>query len=481
MAQNLFSRRRQTKRKQKNKRHNSEFFDDSLDISSLRTCEITKLSHEGRGIGKFKGKTQFVEGALLGEIVNAKLINSHNTYDELQIVDVVTPSPDRIEPFCSHFDVCGGCSLQNMSPMAQIHHKEEALKEQLSHFGQIEIKQFLAPVYSENKAYRSKARLGVYFDSSLNKMIIGFREKQSKRLTDIRSCPILCPLIADLVQTIRPLIQELENAKALTHIELAASDNERAIVIRHMKAFSAADIEHLNSFSEKQNVRVFLQDKADSLAQELQEKRNELAYSLSVAELNLTKSDTKKTVKFSFHPQDFTQVNASLNQSLVNLAIKQLQLQKNDRVLDLFCGLGNFTLPIALGCEEVVGIEGVDSMVSKAVLNAKKNEISNAQFYAADLHTDFRTKPWAKQSFDKILLDPPRSGALVVANYLHHFNAQRIVYISCNPATLARDAGVLSTHGYRLETAGVIDMFPNTAHIESIAVFVRQTKVAQSK
>mgnify|MGYP003672064273 CR=1 FL=1 len=476
MAQNLFSRRRQTKRKQKNKRHNSEFFDEHIDASMFRTIEITKLSHEGRGIGKFHGKTQFVEGALVGETITAKLINSHNTYDELQMVDVITSSPDRIEPFCQHFDICGGCSLQNMSPLAQLDHKEKALKEQLSHFGQIELGHTLSPIRSENKAYRSKARLGVYFDSSLNKIIIGFREKQSKRLTDIQSCPILCQSIAGLVQTIRPLIESLDNAKALTHIELAASDNEQAVVIRHIKDFSEADIERLKRYSETENVRVFLQDKADNLAQELQEKKNDLEYSLPVAEFSHAKSDNNNTVSFDFHPQDFTQVNRAVNLSLVALAVEQLQLQKTDRVLDLFCGLGNFTLPIALNCADVVGVEGVQNMVSKATLNAEKNEIGNAHFYSADLHADFRAKHWAKQKFDKILLDPPRTGALVAANYLHHFNAQRIVYISCNPATLARDAGVLSTHGYRLEASGVIDMFPNTAHIESIAVFVRQTK-----
>lgn len=474
MAQNLFARRRQTKRKQKNKRHNSEFFDEGVDTSSLRSCEITKLSHEGRGIGKFKGKTQFIEGALVGETVQAKLINSHNSYDELQMVEVLKASSDRIEPFCQHFDICGGCSLQNMTPLAQVQHKEDALKEQLSHFGQIEVQHLLSPIRSENQGYRTKARLGIYFDSSLNKIIIGFREKRSKRLTDIEKCPILDPTIGRVIPSLRQLIESLESAKALTHIELSASDNEQAIVIRHIKKLSETDIERLNSFSKDENVRVFLQGKADSLAHELQEKVNELQYSLTVSELD--KSAAEKKVTFFFHPQDFTQVNTSVNQSLVEQAIKQLQLKKTDRVLDLFCGLGNFTLPIALNCAEVVGVEGVESMVSRATSNAEKNEIINAQFYAADLHKDFRAKPWAKQSFDKILLDPPRAGALVIANYLHHFNAQRIVYISCNPATLARDAGVLSTHGYRLEASGVIDMFPNTAHIESIAVFVRHEK-----
>jgi 23S rRNA (uracil1939-C5)-methyltransferase len=210
----------------------------------------------------------------------------------------------------------------------------------------------------------------------------------------------------------------------------------------------------------------------------LQEEKNDgaetlLGYALDVDDADTVASSKYKKVKFNFHPQDFTQVNTSVNQSLVALALEQLELKKTDKVLDLFCGLGNFTLPIALNCGEVVGIEGIDAMVSRALKNAQLNQIENANFYTTDLHKDFRNKPWAKQSYDKILLDPPRTGALVAVNYLHHFNAQRIVYISCNPATLARDAGVLSTHGYRLESSGVIDMFPNTAHIESIAVFVR--------
>ncbi len=469
MAQNLFSRRRQTKRKQKNKRHNSEFFDEGVDASVLRECEVVSLSHEGRGIAKYKGKTQFIEGALLGELVKAKLLNSHNTYDELRMVEVIKSSPDRIEPFCKHFDICGGCSLQNMTTEAQLVHKEEVLNEQLSHFGQIKAKYRLEPIRSPNKAYRSKARLGVYFDSNLSKTVIGFREKQSKRLTDIEECPILCTSIGKLLQPLRKLIQSLQSVNSVTHIELAVGDDEPAVVIRHVKDLSAEDRQALERFSKEQNLKLFLQGNADAEAQGIMKNNNELEYSLHTS----NDINAKSSVKFRFHPQDFTQVNAEVNRSLVALALEELQLKKTDRVLDLFCGLGNFTLPIALKCTQVLGVEGVDDMVARAARNAQLNEIENANFVSADLHKDFRNKPWAKQSFDKILLDPPRSGALVVVNYLHHFNPQRIVYISCNPATLARDAGVLASHGYRLEKSGVIDMFPNTAHIESIAVFVR--------
>ncbi len=478
MAQNLFSRRRQTKRKQKNKRHSNEFFDEGQGSDNLRICEVTKLSHEGRGIAKFNGKTQFIEGALTGETVNAKLINSHNTYDELHVEEILSASPDRIEPFCKHFALCGGCSLQNMSSEAQLLHKQAVLTEQLSHFGQLQVTNWLAPITSDSQAYRSKARLGVYFDSNLKKTIVGFREKHSKRLTDIEACPVLHESIGRLLNPLRVLIDALENPRAITHIEFAASDNEQAVVIRHIKEFAAKDMQALLDFSNQENVRLFLQAKADSPAQEIEPKSHELEYSLDVPLIKAMgdKQNISQQVCLRFHPQDFTQVNSKVNQELVTLALNHLELKQHDRVLDLFCGLGNFTLPIALNCAEVVGVEGDNNMVVRANENAQKNHIANASFYAADLHSDFRAKVWAKQSFDKILIDPPRSGALVVINYLHHFNAQRIVYISCNPATLARDAGVLSTHGYRLDSSGVIDMFPNTAHVESIAVFVRQTQ-----
>lgn len=479
MAQNLFSRRRQTKRKQKGKRHNSEFFDDHDSASGLRVCEVAKLSHEGRGLAKHNGKTQFIEGALIGETVSAKLLHSHNTYDELQTVEILKSSPDRIEPFCQHFALCGGCSLQNMTPQSQLLHKQTVLAEQLSHFGGIEPSQSLRAIESKPQAYRSKARLGVYFDSSLNKLVIGFREKQSKRLTEITECPILVPEIARLVPLLRTLIVSLDQAKSITHIELAASDAEQAIVIRHIKVLTDLDRSKLIDFSRKEGVRLFLQGESDMPALELSESADDLLYAINLAEVQteLKESmDKQKSIQLAFHPQDFTQVNTSVNQALILHALTQLKLNKDDRVLDLFCGLGNFTLPIAMNCGEVVGVEGSEEMVIRAKRNAQRNSIGNAEFFSADLHADFRNTPWAKQHFTKVLIDPPRAGALVVANYLHHFNAERIVYISCNPATLARDAGVLSTHGYRLETSGVIDMFPNTAHIESIAVFVRQTK-----
>tara|TARA_R110002072_G_scaffold112331_2_gene241324 strand:+ start:36713 stop:38134 length:1422 start_codon:yes stop_codon:yes gene_type:complete len=473
MAQNLFSRRRQTKRKQKGKRHNNEFFDDQANPSALRTLEVEKLSHEGRGIAKHKGKTQFIEGALITETVTASLLNSHNTYDELQVVEILSPSVDRIAPFCEYFEVCGGCSLQNMLPDAQLLHKETVLKEQYAHFGQVEVQHWLEPIKSASKAYRSKARLGVYFDSSVNKTVIGFREKQTKRLVDIQACPILDESIARLVPHLHELVDTLAESKAITHIELANSDDQQAVVIRHIKAISKPGIQRLQAFAEKYSVRIYLQAEAGQQAEPLDNNASELGYSISALD---AQGNKLKTLTLAFHPQDFTQVNDSVNQMLINRALEQLKLKQSDKVLDLFCGLGNFTLPIALNCKQVVGIEGSTAMVSRATENAKRNQLSNAQFYSADLHADFRDTIWAKQTFDKILIDPPRAGALVVSNYLQHFNAERIVYISCNPATLARDAGVLSTHGYRLEASGVIDMFPNTAHIESIAVFVRQKK-----
>ena len=466
MTQNLFSRRRQAKRKQKHKRHHNDFFDTELEPTAERSLEIISLSHDGRGIAKLNGKTQFVEGALPGEKVSAKCLTSHTSYDEVQATSIIQPAEDRVAPFCPHFEQCGGCSLQYMRPESQLAHKERVLREQLTHFGQLSVKQWLAPIQSDNKGYRSKARLGVYFDSCLNKLIIGFREKRSKSLTPISQCPVLHADIARLVPLLPELVNALKDPRCITHIELAAGDQSQALVLRHTCDFVEQDKTCLHAFAQKHQVAIFAQGEKDKLASNLFEDGALLSYSIKLEKV-------QNPIQVAFHPQDFTQVNSKVNQVLIAQALEHLHLSAQDRMLDLFCGLGNFTLPMALHCNEVVGIEGSQEMVLRASENASQNGIKNVQFYKADLHSDFRGAAWAKQRFDKILIDPPRAGALAVANYIHHFNAARIVYISCNPATLARDAGILAKHGYRLEKAGVMDMFPNTEHVESIAVFVR--------
>lgn len=469
MSNNMFSRQRQQQRKKKLQRAQSGNARVSPESSPLRDLEIVSLSHEGRGIAKYKGKTQFVEGVLAGEIVSARLLQSHRNYDELKMEVLLAPSDDRNEPFCEHFARCGGCSMQNMSTGAQLKHKQAVLKEQFSHFGNVTVKHWLEPVSLASMHYRTKARLGVVYDNTLNQLIIGFREKQSKQLTPIEKCPILIESLSLLIVPIRNLILTLEGMKAVSHIELVGAQNTDALVIRHLKPFTVQDLERLAEFAETWKLKVFLQDKSGSAAKPLNH-NDQLTYTLALRSLE---NAQENSLEISFHPQDFTQVNAQVNEYLVNLALEQLELNESDRVLDLFCGLGNFTLPIAKSCAEVIGVEGVEEMVQRARDNAARNKVDNVSFYATDLHIDFSQQTWAQSSFDKVLLDPPRAGALETVNYLSHLNAPRIVYISCNPATLARDAGVLVEHGYRLEKAGVIDMFPNTAHIESIAVFVK--------
>lgn len=474
MTQNLFSRRRQTKRKQKHKRHQNDFLDSVPDTTQDRSLDIVSMSHEGRGIAKLNGKTQFVEGALPGETVIAKVLACHTSYDDLKALEIVSPAAERRVPFCPHFEECGGCSLQYMDSTSQITHKESVLREQLSHFGRadlnpsvdVNVGEWLAPIRSEHKAYRSKARLGVYFDSSQQKLIVGFREKRSKSLTPISQCPVLQAEIARLVPLLPELMNSLDPPCSVTHIELAAGDDAQALVLRHQKPFSARDLQTLAQFSDGQKVSIFSQAEGDVPAVNLFNSSASLHYTLSL-------SESGKAIRLSFHPQDFTQVNSQVNKALVNRALEELALSPEDRALDLFCGLGNFSLPMAYRCAEVTGVEGDRQMVQRATENAQQNDIRNVSFYKADLFSDFRSAAWAKRNYDKILIDPPRAGALGVVNYIHHFNASCIVYISCNPATLARDAGILAKHGYRLKKAGVIDMFPNTAHVESIAVFVR--------
>ncbi len=467
MTKNLFSRRRQAKRKQKQKRHNNDFLEFETVLPEDRELSITGLSHEGRGLARYNGKAQFVEGALPGEIVQAKPLTVHNSYDELQVISIIQSSPQRRQPFCSHFDECGGCSLQYLSAEAQLVHKQAVLQEQLAHFGKANVNLWLDPITSPDIAYRTKARLGVYFDSMLNRTIIGFRQKNSKSLTPIEHCPVLVPALARLVPQLHALVNSLLQARTVSHIELAAGDDQEAMVIRHLEPLVAQDIETLKRFAETQTVEIFSQLSSHERAVPLNELRAPLAYSVLDEACSVP-------IQLNFHPQDFTQVNPRVNQSLVTKTLSLLDLRAEDRVLDLFCGLGNFTLPIARHCTKVIGVEGSEDMVRLAKENALQNRIENAEFYVANLHADFRRADWAKTPVDLVLIDPPRAGALVVAQHIHHLKARRIVYISCNPATLARDAGILNTHGYRLEKAGVLDMFPNTSHVESIAVFVRQ-------
>ncbi len=367
---------------------------------------------------------------------------------------------DRVEPRCAHFNICGGCSLQHLSPAAQIAAKQQVLLDSLKHIGGVEPKAVLAPLTGPSWGYRRRARLGVKFVIKKDKLLIGFREKRSSLLADIEHCEVLHPPVGGLLPALRELIAGLEAYNCIPQIEVAAGDEATALVFRNLAELSNTDLVKLQAFGKQQNMQIHLQPAGPESVTLIWPETAFLSYRLP--EFNL---------ELFFSPADFVQINADVNRAMISRVIELLQPGAHERVLDLFCGLGNFTLPLARHAAHVIGVEGEAKLIQRAQDNAQRNGIHNAEFYAADLSQDLSGQPWAKQRFDKILLDPPRTGALEIIKQLPAFNATRIVYVSCNPATLARDTRALTENGYTLMSAGVMDMFPHTTHVEAIALF----------
>jgi 23S rRNA (uracil1939-C5)-methyltransferase len=431
---------------------------ESFDIN------VTTLSHDGRGIAEREGKKIFIEGALPGEIITVQVVREHRRFSEAKVLDVKNPSPDRVTPPCQHAHMCGGCSLQHMSNTAQIEMKQQALLEQLHHFGGLKPQEVLAPLTGPTLGYRRRGRLGVKYVFKREQILVGFREKSTHFIADIDQCEVLDERIGHKLHELRDVVRSLDCYRTIPQIELAMGDTQTALVFRHMEPLIEADKQKLIEFVQQHQFELYLQSGGVESVEKAwpQHSLERLSYALPDFDLDM-----------QFHPMDFTQVNATINRQMINKALELLAVTKEDRVLDLFCGLGNFTLPLARHVAHVVGVEGDERMVVRGRENAVHNGIDNATFYGADLAADFTQAPWATEGFDKILLDPPRSGALEIVQYLPKFKAKTIVYVSCNPATLARDAGELVKNGYRLKKAGVMDMFPHTTHVESIALFER--------
>ncbi|WLQ11507.1 23S rRNA (uracil(1939)-C(5))-methyltransferase RlmD [Hahella aquimaris] len=430
------------------------------------TCEIESLSHEGRGVSHKDGKTLFVEGALPGETVTARYVNSRRSYDELAVEEVLTQHPQRIEPDCQFSKLCGGCSMQHVNLGFQIKHKESVLLDHLRHFGDLKPEQVVPPLVGAGRGYRTKARLGVRYVAKRDEVLVGFRERYSNFLTAIDECPVLIESVGGRIPELKALIRGLSGYQRIPQIEVAAGDDVCALVIRHMDPLTEEDLQKLIDFSEQIGLAIYLQPKGPDTVAKLWPKDGQELLSYQLSDYDLT---------MQFHPMDFTQVNRDINRRMLAQALEWLQPQAGETILDLFCGLGNFTLPIARTAAHVVGVEGSEDMVRRGYANAELNGVSNVEFHAADLHLPLAPANEAKHAwlriYDKVLLDPPRSGAEELAKQMTRFGAKRIVYVSCNPATLARDAGILAAQGYRLIKAGVMDMFPHTAHVESMALF----------
>jgi 23S rRNA (uracil1939-C5)-methyltransferase len=435
-------------------------------------CDIKRLGHDGRGIASAAGKTQFVEGALPGEIVRASFVTQRSKFDELATIEVLQASAERVSPPCLHAGLCGGCSLQHMAPAAQIEFKQRVLAEQFAHFGGLAPVHWEPPLTGPTEGYRGKARLGVRYVAKKESVLVGFREKRSNFLADLSRCEVLDPRMGHSIQDLKSLLMGLQAYQTIPQIEVALGDSDVALVFRHMEPLSELDRTALIAFVRARDWMLFLQPGGPDSVHRVWPEQGEARLSYSIP---LPPFARLASVTLHFHPLDFTQINADINRQMIARALTWLDLTEQDRVLDLFCGLGNFTLPIAACAGSAVGVEGDPTMVQRGIENARSNGLINAEFHAADLQGDFTREAWAGRGFDKILIDPPRTGAQEVCEYLPRFGAARIVYVSCNPATLARDAGILVRQGYRMERAGVMDMFPHTAHVESIALFVRNT------
>jgi 23S rRNA (uracil1939-C5)-methyltransferase len=422
---------------------------------------IESLAHDGRGVTRVAGKAVFVDGALPGEEVGFEYLATHRSFDEGRVTDIYLASAERVTPRCPHYGVCGGCSLQHMEPGAQIHAKQQVLLDNLQRIGGVGPETMLPPLTGPVWGYRGKARLGVKHVIKKGRVLVGFRERRKPYVADLSRCEVLHPSVGENIGTLAAFIGTLDASARIPQVEVAVGDAATALVFRHLDPLSDADHNRLRVYAGEQGVHVYLQPAGPDSVHALEPVAPVLSYRLPAQDVELR-----------FLPGDFTQVNSVINRRMVSRVLEMLEPEHSDSVLDLFCGLGNFTLPLARHAGTVTGVEGEAGLVQRARDNARLNGLDNAGFHVADLAVDQRQAAWAGGGYNKMLLDPPRSGAAGVLDVVGNIHPQRLVYVSCHPGSLARDAGTLvRNHGYHLRAAGVMDMFPHTAHVESIALF----------
>ncbi|MEO8443399.1 MAG: 23S rRNA (uracil(1939)-C(5))-methyltransferase RlmD [Gammaproteobacteria bacterium] len=432
----------------------------------LEVAEVTALTLEGSGVLAPAGKRVLVPGALPGEEVEFQRRRRRRNYDEGLLIQVRRPSPDRVVPPCEYFGRCGGCSLQHLAPDAQLAMKQGTLLDSLARIAGLEPPSLLPPVRGAVWGYRRKARLAVRHVERKGRVLVGFRENDKPWVVDMLTCATVEPAISRLLEPLSSLIGSLSIRARLPQVEATVADNATALVLRVLDPPTGADRDQLRAFAAAQGVRLYLQPGNPESIVPLDEAPipDDLYYRLPDADVSLT-----------FGPADFIQVHGEVNRLMVNQALALLAPTPADRVLDLYCGIGNFTLPLARLSAEVTGLEGSAAAIRRGRHNAALAGLGNAHFTQADLAGAGAEGAWTRERFDLVLLDPPRTGAAELLPALGKLGARRLVYVSCHPGTLARDAGLLvREHGYRLASAGVMDMFPHTSHVESMAVFERR-------
>lgn len=425
---------------------------------------VASLTHDGEGVVR-DGKTAFVAGALPGERIRFRRTRRHRQHDEAELLEVLEPSASRVVPKCAHFGVCGGCALQHLSAQAQLEAKQTELRDNLERMGKVSPREWLQPLRGPVWNYRRRARLGSKFVIKKDRMVVGFRERLAPYVAELQRCEVLAAPLGEMIAPLAAMLNGLSIRHRIPQIEAAVADNVVALVLRVLDSPSADDLIRLREFATTHSVRFYLQtgglDTVRALDSSSGAPVEALRYGLPDFDLQL-----------EFTPTDFVQINAQINQALVARAVELLDLTPTSSVLDLYCGIGNFTLALARNSGRAVGVEGDEGLVDRARHNAGLNEVRNAEFHVADLARPLEpTLPWLRQSYTHVLLDPPRAGASEVLASISRLSPQRVLYISCHPGSLARDLGSLvHEHGMSLVAAGVLDMFPHTTHVESLAI-----------
>lgn len=417
---------------------------------------IERLANDGRGIAFLEGRTWFVAGSLAGEEVEARVLGAHGKVVEARTERVLQPSAMRRPALCAHFGRCGGCSVQHVPHDEQLALKQRMLAEQLQRVANVAPDEWAAPLTGAELGYRRRARIAVRWDAKGKRLDVGFRAAASQDIVAIEQCPVLVQPLQPLMTQLPAVLRRFSKPQVLGHVELF-SGTAVAVLVRHVAPLGDGDLTILKELCQSHDAQLWLH--GDGEPQPV-EPSHELGFHL--APWNLT---------LAYRPGDFVQVNAAVNSAMIEQALQWLAPQADERVLDLFCGLGNFALPLAQTAREVVAVEGVATMVERAADNATRNGLHNVAFFQADLSQPLSDASWAAQGFSAVLLDPPRDGAFEVVRKLKAMGAQRLLYVSCNPATLARDTVELIQQGYRLKRAGILDMFPQTAHVEAMALF----------
>ncbi|XQS16244.1 23S rRNA (uracil(1939)-C(5))-methyltransferase RlmD [Citrobacter telavivensis] len=412
------------------------------------TVTVNDLDAFGQGVARHNGKTLFIPGLLPQESADVAITEDKKQYAKAQVKRRLNDSPDRVTPRCPHFGICGGCQQQHASIELQQRSKSAALSRLMNH----DVTEAIADAPWD---YRRRARLSLNFQPKTQQFQMGFRKAASNDIVDIRQCPILVPQLEALLPELRACLSSLQGIRHLGHVELVQAGSGTLMILRHTAPLTAQDNEKLERFSHSKGLSLYLAPQSEILE--------------TVS--GQTPWYESNGLRLNFSPRDFIQVNEGVNQKMVASALAWLDVQPGDRVLDLFCGMGNFTLPLATRAASVVGVEGVPALVEKGRENAQQNELHNVTFFHENLEEDVTRQPWAKNGFDKVLLDPARAGAAGVMQHIIKLQPGRIVYVSCNPATLARDSEALLRAGYQIQRLAMLDMFPHTGHLESMVLF----------